>query len=80
MPAEKLIGDLEWLGQAEIRPEGLGQIEKVRFAHGTGDAIAPIEQAMKLVDSRAHARLITFEQTGHLPFLRDDFTRCVYEH
>ena len=79
MPAEKLIRDLDWLGQVEIRPEALGQIEQVRFVHGTGDAIAPIEEAMELVDSVPRGRLITFGQTGHLPFLRDDFTRCVYE-
>jgi pimeloyl-ACP methyl ester carboxylesterase len=79
MPAEQLIGDLDWLGQAEIRPEALGQIEKVRFVHGTADAIAPIEEAIDLVESLPQAQLIPFEQAGHMPFLRDDFARRVYE-
>jgi pimeloyl-ACP methyl ester carboxylesterase len=76
---DRLVRDLDWLGQAEIRPQALDQIEKILFVQGTDDGIAPIEEAMELVDSTPQARLITFEQTGHLPFLRDDFTRRVYE-
>jgi pimeloyl-ACP methyl ester carboxylesterase len=79
LSAERLVRELDWLGQAEMRPEDLGGIETIRFVHGTSDAIAPIEEAMELVDSIPQGRLITFEQTGHLPFLRDDFMRCVYE-
>ena len=80
LSAERLVGELDWLGQAEMRPDDLGQIETIRFVHGSDDAIAPIEEVRELVDCMPQAQLIAFEQTGHLPFLRDDFTRRVYEH
>ena len=80
MPAEQLVRDLDWLGQVEIHPEDLQEIERISFLHGTADAIAPVEQAMALADVLPQSQLITFEQTGHMPFLRDDFTRRVYGH
>lgn len=80
MSAEQLVRDLDWLGQVEIRPDDLRRIEKISFIHGAADAIAPIEQARALADALPQSQLITFEQTGHMPFLRDDFKRRLYGH
>lgn len=80
MPMEQLARELDWLGQVEIHPEDLKRIETVKFIHGTADAIAPVEQTRALANSLPQAELIAFEQTGHAPFLRDDFKRRVYGH
>ena len=80
MSMEQLTKDLNWLGQAEIHPQDLQRIEKVKFIHGADDAIAPVDQAIALARSLPQAQFITFEQTGHMPFLRDDFQRRVYGH
>lgn len=75
---EQLTGELDWLGQVEIRPADLRDIETVKFVHGAADAVAPIEQAMVLADAVPQSELIAFERAGHAPFLRDDFARRVY--
>jgi proline iminopeptidase len=80
MPMQQLARELDWLGQVEIHPEDLKGIETVKFIHGTADTIAPVEQTRALADSLPQSELITFEQTGHAPFLRDDFKRRVYGH
>jgi pimeloyl-ACP methyl ester carboxylesterase len=78
LPMELLAGELDWLGQAEIRPADLERIETVKFIHGASDAIAPIEQVTALVEAVPQSELIAFEQTGHAPFLRDDFARRIH--
>ena len=80
MPTERLIDDLDWLRRVEICPDHLQKIEKVTFIHGTADAIAPVEQARELADGLPQSKLVLFEQTGHIPFLRDDFQRRVHGH
>jgi len=80
MSAEQLVRDLDWLGQVEIHPEDLKKIETVKFIHGAADAIAPVEQVRALAEALPQSQLITFEQTGHMPFLRDDFKRRLYGH
>ena len=80
MSTEQLIDDLDWLGRVEINPDDLRQTERIWFIHGAADAIAPAEQAEALAGALPQAQLTLFEQTGHLPFLRDDFARCVHGH
>lgn len=78
LPTEQLAGELDWLGQVEIRPADLEGIETVQFIHGAADAIAPLEQVTALAEELPQSELIAFEQTGHAPFLRDDFARRIY--
>lgn len=80
MSTEQLVDDLDWLGQVEIHPEELRPIERITFLHGAADAIAPVEQVAALAEALPQSRLITFEQTGHMPFLRDDFERRLHGH
>jgi pimeloyl-ACP methyl ester carboxylesterase len=80
MSTGQLTDELDWLDRVEIRPGDLQKIEKVRFIHGTADAIAPVEEAQELADGLPQSQLVLFEQTGHIPFLREDFQRCVYGH
>lgn len=77
---ERLMGDLDWLEQVEIRPQDLRGIADVKLIHGVRDAIAPIEHAAELAGALPQSQLIAFEQAGHMPFLRGDFKRRVYEH
>ena len=76
---ERLTHDLDWLGQVTIEPEAIRPVEKIKFVHGAADAIAPLEQARALAEALPQSQLITFERTGHIPFLRDDFWRRVHE-
>lgn len=78
MSTEQLIDDLDWLGRVEIFPDDLRRIEKVKFVHGTADAIAPVEHARELADGLPQSELVLFEQTGHMPFLHEDFRGRVH--
>ncbi|UCD51168.1 MAG: hypothetical protein JSW27_00780 [Phycisphaerales bacterium] len=78
LPMEELVRELAWLGRVEIRPADLRRIATVKFIHGTADAIAPVERAAALAAAVPQSELIAFEQTGHAPFLRDDFKRRIY--
>ncbi len=75
---DQLTEDLSWLGQAEIHPQDLRDIEEVTFVHGAADAIAPLEQAADLANALPQARLVTLERAGHIPFLHRDFKRRLY--
>ncbi len=79
MTSEKLIAGLDWLSAEEIRPEALKDIEHVKFVHGQEDIVAPVTEAVEIADRLGHAKLICFEDTGHLPFLRKDFTKRLYD-
>jgi len=73
-----LVGNLDWLSRARIRPEPLKELRKIKIIHGRKDRIAPVEEAQEIKNSLPRARLIIFEDTGHLPFLRRDFSESLY--
>ena len=77
---QKLIEGLDWIGQAEIKPEALKDLKNITIVHGRNDSIAPVDEAIELADSLPQARLIVFEDVGHLPFLRKDFKKRLYGH
>jgi len=79
MSFDRLIRNLDWLCRVEIQLESLKKLKHIKLVHGRADTIAPISQAIDIANSLPQSQLITFEQTGHLPFLREDFTRRLYE-
>ena len=72
-----LLQSLEWIGNAEIAPSGLGKLRSVKIVHGAEDRIALPEEAMQLADSAALSGLTVLESAGHLPFLRTDFAESL---
>jgi pimeloyl-ACP methyl ester carboxylesterase len=75
----RLAKALDWLSRVEITPQSLEKIKKIKIVHGTEDAIAPVSEAADIARSLPQAKFIAFEETGHLPFLRDDFKRRLYD-
>ena len=75
MSLSRILGDLEWLGEAEFQPQLLKNIDNPIFVHGKKDAIAPLSEAFDIAETLPNASFIAFEETGHLPFLRDDFKK-----
>ena len=73
MRSEDLIMGLDRIADAEINPQLLRGLPKVKLVHGKEDKIAPLEEVTEIKKALPEARLITFENTGHLPFLRKDF-------
>ncbi len=79
MSLDRLIRNLDRLWRVEIRPESLKKLKRIKLVHGRADTIAPVSQAIDIANFLPQSQLITFEQTGHLPFLREDFKRRLYE-
>ncbi len=79
LSASQLAEALNWLSKVEITRQSLEKIKKIKIVHGTDDAIAPFLEAANIARSLPQARFITFEGAGHLPFLRDDFKRRLYD-
>jgi len=75
----KLIRTLEQLGQAKIEPTRLKKLNRLTIVHGRNDLIAPVDEASNLADTLPQCRLIVFDKAGHLPFLRKDFRKRLYE-
>ena len=72
-----LLKTLDYLEKTEIRPELLGEIKKITIIHGEKDSIAPIGEAMDISKNLPHAKFVCVKDTGHIPFLKEDFTRFV---
>lgn len=79
MTTEQLINGLDQLSELEVKPRNLDKLKSVKLIHGRADAIAPINEAIDIVNRLREVKFIVFEQTGHLPFLRKDFKRRIYE-
>ncbi len=76
---EKLISQLDWLRNKRIEPASLKDTARVTFIHGCEDAIAPVGEIAEIAGQVPGSRLILFEEAGHIPFLRNDFSRRLYE-
>ena len=79
MTRQQLIKELDYLGGARICPRHQGCPSNVTLIHGREDKIAPVAEAIRIAEDIPQARLKILEMTGHLPFLKDDFIRCIYE-
>lgn len=79
MPLEELIDGLDRLGAIKMDLESLKKIKLIKIVHGFDDSIAPVNEAVELAASLPTAKFIGFENTGHLPFLRKDFKRRLYD-
>lgn len=76
---EKLASQLDWLRNKRIVPTSLKDAARLTFVHGREDAIAPAAEVAELANRIPGAQLILFEKTGHIPFLRNDFSNRLYE-
>jgi len=80
MSLERLIEGLDRLGQAEIEPAALKKLNRIKIVHGSADSISPVDEAVELSNSLPQSQLIVFDGAGHLPFLRKDFKKRLYEY
>lgn len=77
---EQLTHGLDQLLEGNIDIEKLEKLKSIKIVHGAEDAIAPIAESLEIANALANAKFIEFEKTGHLPFLRKDFCRKLYEN
>lgn len=73
MSVEYLIEGLKYLSNAQMKHESLSGVRKIRIFHGAEDRIAPLEEALEIKSSLAHAEFICMNGSGHLLFLNPDF-------
>jgi len=74
MDTEKLVDTLDYLSSVEMSSEHLLPFEKLTIIHGECDKIAPVEEAREIINGLPRARFISFQDTGHMPFLRERFS------
>lgn len=72
-----LIETLDYLGNTEINLKLLGSIPGITIFHGKDDAISPFGEAESIANDLPQAEFIIFKNTGHMPFLREDFSRNI---
>ncbi len=75
---EDLILGLEYLAEAEMRPESLKPLKKVRVYYGGRDKISPLQEILELKSEASRLGLanidfIFFPELGHAPFLSPAF-------
>lgn len=63
-----LLKTLDYLENAEIKPDTLSEVKKITIIHGRGDQIAPIQEAIEIKERLPHARFICIEDAGHIPW------------
>ena len=68
-----LTDSLDYLRGAEMNPELLKPIKKIKIIHGECDSIAPLVEALWLKERLPHAEFISLKNAGHMPFLEDGF-------
>jgi pimeloyl-[acyl-carrier protein] methyl ester esterase len=77
MKLDSLIGGLDYLARAQIRIEPLEKIGKIKIIHGEFDRIVPPDEARELANKLPRAEFIIIKNSGHIPFLRQDFARYI---
>ena len=73
MELDYLLNTIDYLSKTEINAELLQQIQKITIIHGEKDRIAPIREAVEIKDAVNNARFILVEESGHIPFLEENF-------
>lgn len=70
---EELISGLDYLSSVYLKPQVLSGIEKISLFHGEEDKIAPFKEAQIIKSYLPQAKLISLKETGHMPFLNQEF-------
>jgi pimeloyl-ACP methyl ester carboxylesterase len=70
---DDLIKGLEYLSAAQITPEPLHKIKRIRIFHGSDDKVAPVEEARSIAAKLPQAEFVCFQGCGHMPFLNSRF-------
>ena len=65
---DHLLEGLDYLADAEIRPEDLRGVKKIKIMHGAEDTIAPIEEAKEIADSLPNAEFVRVGGKKHAAF------------
>ncbi len=71
-----LLEGLDYLEHARLDTESLGGA-RVRFIHGSGDRIVPVEALARVLDRLPAATFTLIEGAGHMPFLRAGFREAL---
>lgn len=72
-----LLESLDYLENAEIGPNLLNRLKKLKIIHGEYDSIASIQEARGIKSRLPQARFICIKETGHIPFLKKDFEKYI---
>lgn len=72
-----LLKDLDYLENAEIKPEQLTATKKINIIHGEHDRIAPIEEALDIKKKIPHAKFVCVKGAGHILILRKNFPQLI---
>lgn len=64
-----MIHGLDLLSDTDLRAEVAALACPVRVLHGANDALVPVGAAQWLAETIPEARLTTFDDTGHVPFV-----------
>ena len=70
-----LLKTLEYLEKAEINPELLNGIERIKIIHGEHDRIAPMQEAIDIKSVLTHSKFICIKDAGHMPFSKENFNK-----
>ncbi len=73
MGLECLKAGLDYLARAQIEPETLAGIKRIKIFHGSQDKIAPLKEALEIKSRLPNAELISLDGLGHILFLNPSF-------
>ncbi|MBI5573041.1 MAG: alpha/beta fold hydrolase [Elusimicrobia bacterium] len=79
METEDLIDGLDRLSYSEINPKSLNDIKEIKIVHGEKDKISALDEAIALKNDLPQSKLVVFNDTGHLPFLKGNFKELLYD-
>jgi len=69
---EFLLNGLYYLMQQKLKTAALKE-SPVKIIHGKKDRIAPYSEIVEIAEDISFPGIVTFEKSGHLPFLEPDF-------
>jgi pimeloyl-ACP methyl ester carboxylesterase len=72
---EDLVLGLEYLSRAELNPQALGGIKKIRVFHGEEDLVVPLAESEALKSCLPHAEFFRLKNAGHACFFSPEFTK-----
>ena len=70
---DSLLAGLDYFERVRIEPELLRGPERVTIVHGEKDEIAPIGEAMDIMERLPGAVFTCVKGAGHIPFLKEGF-------
>jgi len=72
-----LLDGLDYLENAEIKPDFFKKIENIKIIHGTLDKIAPIDEALWISRQLPQVQFTHVSDSGHMPFLKENFNEII---